>query len=150
MMVRLPIIAELPQPARADGNGTQLSALRILVVDDEQVVAESLARLLVEYGHQVVLAADGEIGLHRYREQPFDLVISDSVMPVMDGAEFVTRLRSLDAQAHIPAISGQTANGRVERMLQAGAFGFVSKPFVVDELLEAITRGMRERVCAAA
>jgi signal transduction histidine kinase/FixJ family two-component response regulator len=150
MTVRLPIIAELPQPARAEAKGAQLSALRILVVDDEQVVAESLARLLAEYGHQVVLAADGEIGLHRYREQPFDLVISDSVMPVMDGAEFVTRLRSLDSHAHILAISGQTANGRVERMLQAGAFGFVSKPFVVDELLEAIRRGMRERVCSAA
>jgi two-component system, NtrC family, sensor kinase len=150
MTVRLPIIAELPQPAAADGNAARLSALRILVVDDEPVVAESLARLLVGYGHQVVLATDGEIGLHRYREQPFDLVITDSVMPVMDGAEFVTRLRSLDSHAHILAISGQTTAGRVERMLQAGAFGFVSKPFVVDELLEAITRGMRERVCSTA
>jgi len=46
MTVRLPIISELPQPARADTNTARLSALRILVVDDEQVVAESLARLL--------------------------------------------------------------------------------------------------------
>jgi signal transduction histidine kinase/ActR/RegA family two-component response regulator len=150
MTVRLPIITELPRVAGADGKAARLSSLRILVVDDEQVVAESLARLLAEYGHHVVLATDGEIGLHRYREQPFDLVISDAVMPVMDGAEFVTRLRSLDAHAHILAISGQTAGGRVERMLQAGAFGFVSKPFVVDELLEAIARGMRERIYSAA
>ena len=150
MTVRLPIIAELPQTAIADGNASRLSALRILVVDDEQVVAESLARLLAGYGHQVVLAADGEIGLRRYREQPFDLVITDSVMPVMDGAEFVTRLRSLDAHAHILAISGQTAAARVERMLQAGAFGFVNKPFVVDELLDAIARGLRERMLSAA
>jgi two-component system NtrC family sensor kinase len=150
MVVRLPIIAELPQSVVPDGTAARLSALRILVVDDEQVVAESLARLLVGYGHQVVLAADGEIGLRRYREQPFDLVITDAVMPVMDGAEFVTQLRSFDAHAHILAISGQTAAGRVERMLQAGAFGFVSKPFVVDELLEAIARGMRERMLSAA
>jgi two-component system, NtrC family, sensor kinase len=150
MTVRLPIIAELPQPTVTDGKGARLAALRILVVDDEQAVAESLARLLVGYGHQVVLATDGEIGLHRYREQPFDLVITDAVMPVMDGAEFVTRLRSFDARAHILAISGQTATARVDRMLQAGAFGFVSKPFVVDELLEAITRGMREHMYSAA
>jgi signal transduction histidine kinase/ActR/RegA family two-component response regulator len=150
MTVRLPIIAELPQPAAAEGNTARLSALRILVVDDEQVVAESLGRLLTSYGHQVVLAADGEIGLLRYREQPFDLVITDAVMPVMDGAEFVTRLRSIDAHAHILALSGQTAATRVERMLQAGAFGFVSKPFVVDELLDAIARGMRSRVLSAA
>jgi two-component system, NtrC family, sensor kinase len=150
MTVRLPIIAALPQPAVADGNAARLSALRVLVVDDEHVVAESLARLLMGYGHQVVLAADGEIGLRRYREQPFDLVITDSVMPGMDGAEFVTRLRSFDAHAHILAISGQTAAARVERMLQAGAFGFVSKPFVVDELLDAIARGMRERMLSAA
>ena len=150
MTVRLPIIAELPQPAVADDNAARLSALRILVVDDEQVVAESLARLLVGYGHQVVLAADGEIGLRRYREQPFDLVITDAVMPVMDGAEFVTRLRSIDSHAYILALSGQTAGTRVERMLQAGAFGFVSKPFVVDELLDAIARGMRSRLLSAA
>ncbi len=140
MTVRLPIISDLPQPAVTDGNAARLSALRILVVDDEQVVAESLARLLTGYGHQVILAADGEIGLRRYREQPFDLVITDSVMPAMDGAEFITRLRSFDSQAQILAISGQTAAARVERMLEAGAFGFVSKPFVVDELLDAIAR----------
>jgi signal transduction histidine kinase/ActR/RegA family two-component response regulator len=150
MTVRLPIISDLPQPAVADAHRGSLSALRILVVDDEQMVAESLARLLASYGHEVVLAADGELGLRRYREQPFDLVITDAVMPVMDGAEFVTQLRSLDPQAHILAISGQTAGGRVERMLQAGAFGFVSKPFVVDELLNAIARGMRDRALAAA
>jgi signal transduction histidine kinase/ActR/RegA family two-component response regulator len=150
MTIRLPIIAELQRPAMADGVASRLPALRVLVVDDEQVVAESLARLLKEYGHQVSLAADGENGLRRYREQSFDLVITDAVMPVMDGAEFVTRLRSLDPHAHVLAISGQTAAGRVERMLEAGAFGFVSKPFVVDELLGAIARGMRERMLSAA
>jgi CheY-like chemotaxis protein len=150
MTVRLPIIAEVPQPAAIDGKDARLSRLRILVVDDEPVVAESLARLLAEYGHQVVLAADGEMALHRYREQPFDLVITDAVMPVMDGAEFVTRLRSLDPHAHVLAISGQTAAARVERMLQAGAFGFINKPFVVDELLAAIAQGMRERMLSAA
>jgi len=150
MIVRLPIIAELPQPAVANGNAARLSALRILVVDDEQVVAESLARLLAGYGHQVVMVTDGEVGLRRYREQPFDLVITDAIMPVMDGAEFITRLRSLDSRAHILAISGQTAAARVDRMLQAGAFGVVSKPFVVDELLDAIARGMREHMLSAA
>jgi len=150
MTVRLPIIVELPQLAVVDSNTARLSALRILVVDDEQVVAESLGRLLAGYGHQVVLAADGEIGLRHYREQPFDLVITDSVMPVMDGVEFVTRLRLLDAHAYILALSGQTAAIRVERMLQAGAFGFVSKPFVVEELLDAIARGMRSRMLSVA
>jgi signal transduction histidine kinase/ActR/RegA family two-component response regulator len=150
MTIRLPIVAELPRPAIAEGTTRRLSALRILVVDDEPVVAESLARLLAEYGHQVLLATDGESGLRHYREQRFDLVITDAVMPVMDGAEFVTRLRSLDPHAHVLAISGQTAAARVERMLQAGAFGFINKPFVVDELLAAIAQGMRERMLSAA
>jgi len=150
MTVRLPIIAELPHPAVTDGNAARLSPLRILVVDDEQVVAESLSRLLMGYGHQVVVAADGEIGLRRYREQSFDLVITDSVMPLMDGPEFIARLRSLDSHAHILAISGQTAGVQVERVLQAGAFGFVSKPFVVDELLDAIARGVPRQLRSAA
>jgi CheY-like chemotaxis protein len=150
MTVRLPIIAELPRPALADANAPHLSALRILVVDDEPLVAESLVRLLTQYGHQVILATDGETGLRHYHEQHYDLVIADAVMPVMDGVEFVTRLRALDRQAQVLAISGQTAAPRVEGMLQAGAFGFVSKPFVVDELLGAIARGMRERMLSAA
>jgi signal transduction histidine kinase/CheY-like chemotaxis protein len=150
MTIRLPIIAELQRSALSDGFASRLPALRVLVVDDEPVVAESLARLLKEYGHQVIIAADGESGLRRYREQPCDLVITDAVMPVMDGAEFVTRLRSLDPHAHVLAISGQTAAGRVEHMLEAGAFGFVSKPFVVDEILNAIALGMRERMLSAA
>jgi CheY-like chemotaxis protein len=149
MTVRLPIIAELPLPAGL-ARPSALAKLRILVVDDEQVVAEGLARLLAEYGHQVCLAADGETGLLRYREQPFDLVITDAVMSGMDGAAFVERLRGLDPNAQVLAISGQTVSGQVDQMLQAGAFGFVNKPFVVDELLDAIARGMRERMLSAA
>jgi two-component system NtrC family sensor kinase len=150
MTVRLPIIAETPLPAGTLQPSESLSSLRILVVDDEYVVANGLARLLVEYGHQVSLASDGEMGLRRYREQPFDLVITDAVMPGMDGVEFVERLRALDSQAQVLAISGQTVSGQVDRMLQAGALGFVSKPFVVDELLATIARGMRQRMLSAA
>jgi CheY-like chemotaxis protein len=149
MTVRLPIIAEIPVPAGA-ARPPVLAKLRILVVDDEQVVAEGLARLLAEYGHQVSLASDGETGLRRYREQPFDLVITDAVMPGIDGAAFVERLRAIDPQAQVLAISGQTVSGQVDQMLRAGAFGFVNKPFVVDELLAAIGRGMRERMLSAA
>jgi CheY-like chemotaxis protein len=98
----------------------------------------------------VSLAADGETGLRRYREQPFDLVIADAVLPGMDGAEFMERLRALDARAHVLAISGQTVSRQIDQMLHAGAFGLVSKPFVVDELLSAIANGMRERMLSAA
>jgi signal transduction histidine kinase len=149
MTVRLPIVTEMPMPAGAP-RPLPLGPLHILVVDDEQVVAEGLARLLSGYGHQVCLAVDGETGLRLYREQHFDLVITDAVMPGIDGAEFVERLRALDSQVQVLAISGQTVSGQIDQMLQAGAFGFVSKPFVVDELLSAIARGMRERMLSAA
>jgi CheY-like chemotaxis protein len=149
MTVRLPIVTEMPMPAGA-ARPLPLGPLHILVVDDEQVVAEGLARLLSGYGHQVCLAVDGETGLRLYHEQHFDLVITDAVMPGIDGAEFVERLRALDSQAQVLAISGQTVSGQIDQMLHAGAFGFVSKPFVVDELLSAIARGMRERMLSAA
>jgi CheY-like chemotaxis protein len=150
MTVRLPIIAELPESAGSALSHVALPPLRILVVDDEPVVAQGLARLLAGYGHKVMLAIDGEAGLRYYREQSFDLVISDAVMPGMDGAELVRRLRAIDSQAHVLAISGQTVSGQIDQMLQAGAFGFISKPFVVSDLLSAIARGMRERMISAA
>jgi CheY-like chemotaxis protein len=137
--IRLPIVNDmLMDKGKAIGPAAQL--LRILVVDDEQAIAESVARLLEAQGHLVVAATDGTTALRRYCEQPFELVISDIVMPGMDGAEFFQRLRAIDPDARVLIMTGHVAPDQIDQLLRDGALGVVNKPFVVEELLAAVAQ----------
>ena len=148
--IRLPIVRDVPAPSSKDPQIEPLRSLRILVVDDDEVVAASITRLLESYGHTVDLVADGETALRRYREQPFDLVISDIVMPGMDGLELLQWLRVLDAHAQVLIMTGHVVPSQVDQMLRAGALGVIGKPFVVEELLAAVARGVHIRILSAA
>jgi signal transduction histidine kinase/CheY-like chemotaxis protein len=149
MTVRLPIV-RAPAAGDTDPVGRPLPSLRILIVDDEVSVVQPLARLLESHGHTVSIAGDGPAALRLYRERHFDLVMSDVVMPEMGGAEFVRRLRALDPAAQVLVVTGQASSSQTDEMRQSGAFGVVSKPFVIEELLDAIARGMNARALAAA
>jgi CheY-like chemotaxis protein len=93
---------------------------------------------------------DGELGLELYSAQPFDLVITDVIMPGMGGAEFSARLLAMDSQAQVLVMTGQMVSSQIDQMLRAGAIGVVSKPFVAEELLAVIERSIRVRMLAAA
>jgi two-component system NtrC family sensor kinase len=149
MTVRLPIVSQ-PALTEQEAAGSALPPLRILIVDDEESVVRPVIRLLETRGHTVAFAADGAVGLQMYRERRFDLVMSDVVMPSMGGAEFVRRLRALDASAQILVVTGQASSSQADEMRKSGAFGVVSKPFVIEELLNVIARGMNARVLATA
>jgi two-component system, NtrC family, sensor kinase len=136
--VRLPIVNDMVtsagKPIVADGT----AQLRILVVDDELVVVESIARMLEGQGHLVTSATDGAIALRRFCEQPFDLVLCDIVMPGMGGAEFVERLRAIEPDVRVLIMTGHIAHEQVEEILRDGALAVVRKPFVIDELMAAV------------
>jgi len=119
--------------------------LRILLVDDEPAMGNSLGRLLGEHGHEVAVARDGAGGLRLYRQQPFDLVITDVIMPGMSGVSFVERLQGIDPKARVLVITGQPGSPQAEQLLRMGACGVVIKPFTFDELLAAIERGTYAR-----
>jgi two-component system, NtrC family, sensor kinase len=136
--VRIPIVNDTVATAGKPIVAGAIAPLRILVVDDEPVVVESVARMLESQGHQVSNATDGTTGLRRFCEQAFDLVLSDIVMPGMGGAEFVERLRAIDPEVRVLIMTGHIAHEQVEQLLRDGALGVVRKPFVIDELLAAV------------
>jgi signal transduction histidine kinase/CheY-like chemotaxis protein len=144
--IRLPIISETTAERERDLVLEPLPALRILIVDDDEVVAESVARLLEGQGHQVGLAKDGETALWSYCKEPFDLVLSDIVMPSMGGIELLQQLRAINPHVQMLIMTGKALPNQIEQMLRAGALGVVKKPFVVDELLAAIARGAHTRM----
>jgi CheY-like chemotaxis protein len=116
---------------------------RILVIDDDPLVRATVRTILDGAGYGIALASDGQDGLAEFRRERADLVITDIVMPEMEGIETIRQLRSLDPKLPILAISGGGRGIPLDylRMAQElGASDALSKPFEADELLDAVKR----------
>jgi CheY-like chemotaxis protein len=114
---------------------------RILVVDDEEDIRD-VARLLLESeGYSVVCVEDGRSAIREVDKQNFDLVITDMLMPEMDGVELINELRRRDPGQPIMAISGG-GHAPKESYLQiahlCGAQVLLAKPFNRDQLVRAV------------
>jgi len=113
-------------------------AIRILLVEDDAAIRETLAEYLACEGYQVTAACDGAEGLARLAERRPDLVVLDLQMPVLDGRGFVSALRADPSTRTIPVIlmtgapAGSLPGAEVEAVLW--------KPFQLDELAVALRR----------
>jgi len=116
--------------------------IRVLAVDDDPFIRKMLEKVLTEARYDVVLATDGEEALEKiYRERP-DLIISDVVMPKLDGLSLVKKLKGKLQTSIIPVIlltSRDEVENEVEG-LEAGADDYIPKPIVADLLLARINR----------
>lgn len=115
----------------------------ILVVDDEPAVREVMVIALRRAGHRVLGVADGKKASRSMREEPFDVVVTDLLMPERDGLELIREVRAHYPKVRIIATSG---GGRVngQQYLQLakgmGAHGLLAKPFLPGDLCEAVHR----------
>ena len=115
----------------------------ILVVDDDDLLVESLTDLLEREGYRVVSADNCKDGLARLVSENPDLIVTDFIMPVADGLELVRELRALPEFQSLPVIvmSASNQGGAFWTQAKARPLGvsmFVSKPFELEELLEII------------
>ena len=118
--------------------------MKILVVDDERAVRESLQRALELEGYEIELAGDGEEALYRLQSevQP-DAAIVDVLMPGVDGLEVTRRLRRSGSRLPVLMLTARDAvDNRVEG-LDAGADDYVTKPFALEELLARLRALLR-------
>ena len=117
---------------------------RILLIDDDESVRDTLVQMLESLGHQATAADDGNRGLALFEQGEYDLVITDIVMPGMEGLEVIMQLRRLNPVARIIAISGGTSHMASGVCLQPasllGAQSVLQKPFGLKELGEAVDR----------
>lgn len=109
--------------------------MQILIVEDEQRMAELLKRGLTEEGHHVVVARDGATGLETARAAPFDVIVLDTMLPRMDGLTVARRLRDARNQTPILMLTAKDAAADVIRGLDSGADDYLTKPFAFDVLL---------------
>lgn len=112
----------------------------ILVVDDEYLIADILSYALEDEGYMVVKASNGQKGLEVLERERPALIITDFMMPVMDGLEFANAVRALPAVNHLPIIliSGAQAHLGMERSDLFDAV--LDKPFNIDEILASVRR----------
>lgn len=120
--------------------------MRILIVEDETRLAESVARGLREESFIVELSGDGEDALHRLRTEPFDLAILDVMLPKRDGWTVLETLRAERLPIRLLMLTArQTVEDRV-RGLESGADDYLCKPFAFAELLARVRALMRRPV----
>lgn len=109
--------------------------INLLFVEDERMLAEILADTLSDRGFSVTLAGDGEEALSRWRELKPDIVVSDVMMPRMDGFTLVKRLRAEGCTAPVLFLTARSATEDVVRGFEVGGNDFLRKPFAIDELI---------------
>lgn len=114
---------------------------RILLIDDNYMLRESMARLLAGAGYEVNTAENGRLALQLFQSLCFDLLITDIVMPEMDGLELIQEMKQHYPQAKIIAISGGGRCAPQDYLEIAGALGVsatIAKPFVNKDFLAMV------------
>lgn len=117
----------------------------IHLIDDEPIIHDVLGQLLASEGYHVEISSSGEEALEKFKEQRFDLILLDLLMPGMDGLEVLKHIKRIDPEALVIII---TAYASVESALTAmkmGAYDYIQKPFKNDELLMTIARALEHR-----
>jgi len=114
--------------------------LRVLIVDDDQDHAESVADILEIRGYSVDLATSGEQGVARFRASDFHIVLMDVKLPGMNGVETFAAFKRIRPDARVLMMTGFSVEELVAEAVGNGALGVLYKPFEISELLDAIER----------
>jgi len=114
--------------------------LRVLLVEDAPFLRYAFGRLLRMHGFEVMEATDGREALDRVHDFQPQLVVTDLMMPVMDGVELIQRLRADPRTAELPvlAITADATEKAEQRAREAGAVDFVTKPIDLPTLLDRL------------
>ncbi len=141
--------SEAPVPSsRSPLRGEEGAGAKVLLVEDSAINAEVAAAILRSGGHSFEIVEDGEAAVEAVRGEPFDLVLMDCQLPVLDGYEATRRIRQLEAQGLIPggadrrmpivALTATATKADLERCLAAGMDTYLTKPIDARRLLEVV------------
>jgi CheY-like chemotaxis protein len=130
--------APAPKPAQTTLMATSAVFSRILVVDDESLLAQALADYLRQQGYETVIASNGLEALENYKCQQIDVVITDLWMPIMSGNELIARLHELNPVLPIIAVTGHAPLASEEERAGDGASLLLKKPIQLRAIKEAL------------
>jgi DNA-binding NtrC family response regulator len=116
---------------------------RILIVDDDQGTLASLSRAFALEGYTAITSSSAARALERLLEEPVDAILSDVVMPEMDGLEFLARVKEQAPEVPVILMSGQATVETAMKATRLGALDFVEKPIGLDRLLLTLRNALR-------
>ncbi len=149
--IYLPMVDEAPErPKRATTNPSVHRGV-VLIIDDEATMRAGTARIIEQLGLSALTASDGDEALAVFdnQEGDFALVVLDMAMPRMPGAECFRALRQRAIDVPILLMSGYTDHTAAQELLEAGANGFLEKPFTAEQLGNEVDRILGRRAEAA-
>ena len=113
---------------------------KILVVEDNHIIRENIIEILYAFGYDPIIAENGVEGLSKASTNLIDLVISDIMMPEMDGYEFFRRFNEIYSDYHIPFIflTAKTDENEIRKGMNLGVDYYLTKPFKVNDLIDTI------------
>jgi PAS domain S-box-containing protein len=138
--VFLPLGRKPETPAKVENLSRDLGSGRLLVIDDEEILVQTVTAILRKDGYETIACTDSREGIERYRQSPgeFDMVLLDMIMPGMNGPQVFHALKEINPGVAVLLMSGATANHEVQDLVDAGAHGFLAKPFHPKDLSQAI------------
>ncbi len=122
-----------------------MKQINVLVVDDDREVLSTLAEILSELRLNPITAADGAEAIDKIKTRKIDLIITDLMMPNIDGFGLIEKTRQLNVNIPIAVISGHGEVNNVVNALSHGAYNFITKPFTIKEIENIVKRGLRLR-----
>jgi DNA-binding response OmpR family regulator len=122
-----------------------MSAARILIVDDERMIADTLSAIFRGAGYETYTAYDGRMGLDAARTLSPELVLSDVSMPEMDGVSMAMQIRRSQPKVRVLLLSGQTGTSDLLRSAREKGFDFelLQKPMHPDEIMRKVAEELK-------
>ncbi len=122
-------------------DNTQIS---ILILDDEPIVTKRLKPSLQKKGYLVETFTKSIDAINRFKEKPFDIVITDLKMEGMDGMEFLTQVKEMRPETEVIVITGFATMDTAKESFQKGVLDFLAKPFKLSEIHEAVAKAEKK------
>jgi DNA-binding NtrC family response regulator len=117
----------------------------ILIAEDEDLMRAILSRLLEDAGYRVALTASAEEALERFAAEDVSLILTDIRMSGMDGLSLLDRIKDLDEEALVIVMTAYSSVDSAVAALRKGAYDYITKPFVNEDLLQSVKNGIRQR-----
>jgi len=119
---------------------------KILVVDDEDVLRQMLTDVLQEEGFDVEIARNGFEAIGKINKNHFDLIITDVMMPEVDGIEVLKKAKEIDPDSDVIVMTGYASVETAVQSMRLGAVDYITKPFNIDHIKIIVNRSIDRRV----
>jgi PAS domain S-box-containing protein len=118
-------------------------SMRILYVEDDEALQQELTLLLSDIFETIILASNGKEGLEAFKKEPYDLVITDIRMPVMDGIKMIEEIRQINPKQPIIVTSAHNEVEYLVKLIHLGVDNFITKPLSSDPIFETLSKSVQ-------